>query len=50
MAVCTSFLVDGVLEVEAFGDRTGPQVEVLLDNCEQLTLAVLGCAVIENRD
>ena len=50
MTVCTSFLVNRVLEVEAFGNCTRPQIEVLLDNLEQLALAVLGCAVIENRN
>lgn len=50
MTICTSFLVNRVLEVEAFGDCTRSQVEVLLDNLEQLSLAVFGCAIVENGD
>ena len=50
MTICTSFLVNRVLEVEAFGDCARSQVEVLLDNLKQLSLAVFGCAIVENGD
>lgn len=45
-----SFLVNKVLEIEAFGNNgIRPQVEILLDNSQQLALIILGLSVIENR-
>lgn len=48
MTVCAGFLVNGVLQVEALGNGTGSQIEILLHDFQQLTLTIFRCAVIKN--